>query len=89
MRSLQAVFTELFFKAAVPDHGPWPVPSHNLHDARGTESLCGDEQKETGFQAILLVCWCAQAGVFYCAATQKSDKVAALLLSPQHYGVML
>lgn len=48
-------FTELVFKAAAPDHGPWPVPRHNFHDPWGPESLFGDVQEGIRFQAILCV----------------------------------
>lgn len=48
-------FTELLFKAAAPDRGPWPVPSHNFHDAWRPESLFGDGQEGIRLQAILCI----------------------------------
>lgn len=53
MQSLQAVVNRVTLQAGVPDHGPWPVPSHNFHDAKGRKCLFGGGQKAIRFEAIL------------------------------------
>ena len=85
-------FTELLFKAGIPDHDPWPVPSYNFHDARGTECLFEDEQKGIRFQAIL--CISALRLVYVTAQLPRRWVKWLPYFSPpstmgQHYGLFL